>query len=95
MDHRRTIYSTRDLLLMAAPAALGGVTGIPVQELLASARPQAGAGLLLVRGSDGYAFFISLDEVRDNPALLLSKNTVLPGMPGNVQVKGLVEIQVK
>lgn len=46
--------------------------GVPVRELLARAEPQAGASLLLVRASDGYAFFISLDEVRDNDALLLS-----------------------
>lgn len=50
----------------------GRYSGIPVQELLSRARPRAGTALLLVRGSDGYAFFISLDEVRDNPALLLA-----------------------
>ena len=47
-------------------------TGVPVQELLVRAQPEAGASLLLVRGSDGYAFFISMDEVRDNGDLLLS-----------------------
>ena len=50
----------------------GRYNGVPVQELLARAQPQAGASLLLVRGSDGYAFFISMDEVRDNGDLLLS-----------------------
>jgi energy-coupling factor transport system substrate-specific component len=46
--------------------------GVPVRDLLVHAQPRLGASLLLVRGSDGYAFFISLDEVRDNDALLLS-----------------------
>ena len=46
--------------------------GVPISDLLARAQPQPGASLLLVRATDGYAFFISLDEVRDNDALLLS-----------------------
>jgi DMSO/TMAO reductase YedYZ molybdopterin-dependent catalytic subunit len=50
----------------------GHYNGVPVQELLARAQPQTGVSLLLVRGSDGYAFFISMDEVRDNSGLLLS-----------------------
>ncbi|MBN1887277.1 MAG: hypothetical protein JW850_04785, partial [Thermoflexales bacterium] len=50
----------------------GTYEGIPVRELLALARPQPGASLLLVRAGDGYSFFIGLDEVRDNDALLLS-----------------------
>jgi ABC-type thiamin/hydroxymethylpyrimidine transport system permease subunit len=47
-------------------------SGVPVRDLLARAEPEPGASLLLVRGSDGYAFFVGLDEVRDNDALLLS-----------------------
>jgi DMSO/TMAO reductase YedYZ molybdopterin-dependent catalytic subunit len=39
---------------------------------LAPAQPQPDASLLLVRATDGYAFFISMDEVRENDALLLS-----------------------
>ncbi len=46
--------------------------GVPLRDLLARAEPQPGATLLLVRASDGYAFFIGMDEVRDNDALLLS-----------------------
>jgi ABC-type thiamin/hydroxymethylpyrimidine transport system permease subunit len=46
--------------------------GVPLRDLLARAEPQPGATLLLVRASDGYAFFIGMDEVRDNGALLLS-----------------------
>ncbi len=65
-----------DIAAITAEGTLREVTGryngVPVQELLARAQPQTGASLLLVRGSDGYAFFISMDEVRDNSGLLLS-----------------------
>jgi ABC-type thiamin/hydroxymethylpyrimidine transport system permease subunit len=47
-------------------------TGVPLRDLLARAHPYLDASLLLVRARDGYAFFISMDEVRDNDALLLS-----------------------
>ena len=46
--------------------------GVPVRELIALARPQPNASLLLVRATDGYSFFIGLDEVEGNDALLLS-----------------------
>jgi ABC-type thiamin/hydroxymethylpyrimidine transport system permease subunit len=65
-----------DIAAITAEGTLRDVTGrylgVPVRELIARARPQAGASLLLVRGSDGYAFFIGMDEVRDNDGLLLS-----------------------
>jgi ABC-type thiamin/hydroxymethylpyrimidine transport system permease subunit len=65
-----------DLGATTAEGTLREVTakynGVPVRDLLARAQPRSGASLLLVRGSDGYAFFISLDEVRGNDALLLS-----------------------
>jgi hypothetical protein len=47
-------------------------TGVPLQELIARARPHAGASLVLVEASDGYAFFISMEEVQDNENLLLT-----------------------
>jgi ABC-type thiamin/hydroxymethylpyrimidine transport system permease subunit len=65
-----------DLATTAAEGTLRAVTakynGVPVRDLLARAQPQPGASLLLVRATDGYAFFIGLDEVHDNDALLLS-----------------------
>jgi energy-coupling factor transport system substrate-specific component len=45
--------------------------GIPVRELVTHARPLANASLLLVQASDGYAFFISMEEVSGNEGLLL------------------------
>jgi len=47
-------------------------TGIPLRELLDRAEPATDDGWLLVRASDGYTFFLDLEEVRDNPALLLA-----------------------
>jgi len=47
-------------------------TGVPVRELIARAQPQSDAGLLLIEATDGYAFFISMKEVRENDNLLLA-----------------------
>jgi energy-coupling factor transport system substrate-specific component len=46
--------------------------GIPVRELVARAEPQSSASLLLLRATDGYAFFVDMDEVAENDALLLA-----------------------
>jgi len=65
-----------DLAATEAEGTLQQVTsrykGVPVGQLIELAQPESGATLLLVRASDGYAFFLSMDEVRDNDALLLS-----------------------
>ncbi len=50
----------------------GTYAGVPLAEVIARAKPQTTDGMLLVRAADGYAFFISMDELRENPALLLS-----------------------
>ncbi len=64
-----------DVALVDAEGTLREVTvryrGAPVRELLARAQPQTGASLLLVRGSDGYAFFISMAELQENASILL------------------------
>ncbi len=71
-------YPTRhgDIELITAESALREVSaryhGAPVRELVARAQPQPGASLLLVRGSDGYTFFITLEEVQSNGAILLT-----------------------
>jgi len=69
-----------DIEEITAQAAQGGnegggmtrYTGVPVREVLDRAEPATDDGWLLVRASDGYTFFIDLEEVRDNPALLLA-----------------------
>ncbi len=64
-----------DVAAVTAEATLRNVTtrykGTPVRELVARAQPQAGASLLLITGSDGYAFFVSMDEVQQNESILL------------------------
>jgi DMSO/TMAO reductase YedYZ molybdopterin-dependent catalytic subunit len=65
-----------DVLQVSAEGTLRDVTrtysGVPLQALIERAQPQANATLLLVQASDGYAFFIHMDEVRENAGLLLS-----------------------
>ncbi len=46
-------------------------TGVPLEAVLDEADPSASAGLALVEASDGYAFFITMEEVRQNEDLLL------------------------
>ncbi len=65
-----------DIPLITAEATLRNVTtrytGVPVRELVDRAQPQPNASLLLIQASDGYAFFVSMDEVRENGSLLLA-----------------------
>jgi ABC-type thiamin/hydroxymethylpyrimidine transport system permease subunit len=76
--------------------------GVPLRDLLARAQPQPGASLLLVRATDGYAFFIGLDEVRDNDALLLSPQgegdeasyNIVGAMNSKAWVRGVEELVV-
>jgi ABC-type thiamin/hydroxymethylpyrimidine transport system permease subunit len=64
------------MVLVTAEGTLNQVTstynGIPIRDLIAHAQPQPDSSLVLVKASDGYAFFISLEEVYTNDALLLS-----------------------
>jgi energy-coupling factor transport system substrate-specific component len=65
-----------DIAQVTAESAMRGATarytGVPVRELLERAGPRADVSLLLIHASDGYSFFVSMDEVRDNEALLLA-----------------------
>jgi ABC-type thiamin/hydroxymethylpyrimidine transport system permease subunit/DMSO/TMAO reductase YedYZ molybdopterin-dependent catalytic subunit len=69
----------REWVQITAEGTLRNVTsryaGVPLREIIAHAQPQTEAsakGLLLVRASDGYAFFLGMDEVWENDALLVS-----------------------
>lgn len=46
-------------------------TGIPLRDLIAAAQPNADASKVLIQGTDGYTFFISMEEVQSNGGLLL------------------------
>ena len=65
-----------DLAQVTADGTLRGVTsrytGVRLQELLARAQPQPSASLFLLRGADGYGFFVSMSEMQENEALLLA-----------------------
>lgn len=66
----------KDLPTITAAGTLRGVTtqyqGVSVRDLVDRAQPRPGAALLLVQGTDGYSFFISMVEVQENAGLLLS-----------------------
>lgn len=65
-----------DISEIEAEGTMRGTTmtykGYPVKDLLYAASPTSDQGWVLIQGSDGYTFFISMSEVRDNPALLLA-----------------------
>ena len=48
------------------------VEGVRLADILAVAQPNETAASVLVTASDGYAFFITLDEVAENETLLLA-----------------------
>jgi ABC-type thiamin/hydroxymethylpyrimidine transport system permease subunit/DMSO/TMAO reductase YedYZ molybdopterin-dependent catalytic subunit len=95
-----------DLGATTAEGTLREVTstynGVPLRDLLVRAEPQPGTSLLLVRASDGYAFFLSLDEVHDNDALLLSPQgegdeasyNIVGAMNSKAWVRGVEELVV-
>ena len=43
-----------------------------LRDVIDWANPHADASLVLIRATDGYAFFISMDEIRTNDQLVLS-----------------------
>lgn len=76
-------------------------TGVLISELIAMAGPNADAITVVFVADDGYTAEIALADViacADCIVSFRSKggfSTVLPGQPGNLQVKGVIEIQVK
>jgi energy-coupling factor transport system substrate-specific component len=45
--------------------------GVPLDAIVDQADPSASGGLVLIEASDGYAFFITMEEIRRNENLLL------------------------
>jgi DMSO/TMAO reductase YedYZ molybdopterin-dependent catalytic subunit len=76
-------------------------TGVAMNDLLGKAGPTSEATTLVFIADDGYAAEVALAEVQACEDCIFSfRNqggfrTVLPGFPSNVQVKGVVEVQVK
>jgi len=76
-------------------------TGVLISDLLALAGPAADATTLVFVASDGYTAEIPLAEVMSCANCILSFreqggfSSVLPDKAGGLQVKGVVELQVK
>jgi hypothetical protein len=76
-------------------------TGVPLSTLLDMAGVQDGATTLVFVGDDGYEAEASLAEVSACADCIVAFreeggfSMVLPGFPGNVQVKGVVEIRAQ
>jgi len=49
------------------------INGYEIKEILAAIEPISEEGILVVTAADGYSFFISFEEIRRNPDLILSK----------------------
>lgn len=76
-------------------------TGVLINDLLALAGPNADATTVVFVADDGYTAEATLAEVQGCADCIISFrdqggfSTVLPGFSGKLQVKGVVEIQVK
>jgi len=76
-------------------------TGVPIGALLELAGVGADATTLTYVADDDYTADVALSDVQACGDCIVSFrnqggfSVVMPGFPGNVQVKGVVEIQVK
>jgi len=76
-------------------------TGVLITDLLALAQPNADAATVVFVADDGFTAEVSLEELNACANCILSFrskggfSSVLPGFDGKLQVKGVVEIQVK
>ena len=76
-------------------------TGLSITSLLDLTKPKAGAKAVVYVADDGSTAEIALAELQACQDCIVSFRSqggfsiVMPGFPGNVQVKEVVEIQVK
>jgi predicted nucleic acid-binding Zn-ribbon protein len=76
-------------------------TGVLISSLLEEAGVQSDASTVVFVGDDGYTAEVALEEVMACEDCIVSFRNkggfsiVMPGYSGKVQVKGVVEIQVK
>ena len=76
-------------------------TGVRISDLLSKASPQDGATMIVFVSDDGYTVEAPLVDIQACADCIVSFcnqggfSIVAPGFPSNVQVKGLVEIQVR
>jgi hypothetical protein len=76
-------------------------TGVLITDLLAAAQPNADATTVVFVADDGYTADVTLEELNACADCIVSFrnqggfSTVLPGFSSKLQVKGVIEIQVK
>ena len=76
-------------------------TGVRISDLLSKADPKDGAATVVFVADDGHSAEAPLADIEACADCIVSFRNqggfsiVAPGFPGNVQVKGVVEIQVK
>jgi len=76
-------------------------TGVPIQALLDLAKPKPDAQTVIYVADDGLTAEVPLSDVLGCMDAIVSFRSkggfriVMPGFPGNVQVKGVVDIQIK
>ena len=76
-------------------------TGVAISQLLELAGLEAEAATLVFVADDGFTSEVALANVQACTDCIVSFrnqggfSTVMPGFPGNLQVKGVVEVQVK
>ena len=76
-------------------------TGVSIQALLDMAKPTSDAQTVVYVADDGYTGEVPLSDVLGCVDAIVSFRSkggfsiVMPGFPGNVQVKGVTEIQIK
>lgn len=76
-------------------------TGVAINTLLEEAGVQSGATTLVMVADDGYEAEVPLADIQGCGNCIVSFrsqggfSTVLPDFPGNVQVKGVIELKVK
>jgi DMSO/TMAO reductase YedYZ molybdopterin-dependent catalytic subunit len=76
-------------------------TGVRISDLLSKAGPQGDATTVAFVADDGYTAEAALAEIEACADCIVSFRNqggfsiVAPGFPGNVQVKGVIEIRVK
>ena len=76
-------------------------TGVLITDLLTAAQPNADATTVVFVADDGYTAEVTLEELNACADCIVSFrnqggfSTVLPGFSSKLQVKGVIEIQVK
>jgi energy-coupling factor transport system substrate-specific component len=80
----------------------GTYTGYPLKQILETAAPGEGADLILITATDGYSYFITMDEVNANPNLILvvdgegsdASYSVIGAENSKAWIRGVAEISV-